>query len=54
MFLSLCLNVVVFCVGTGLCDELITRSKESYYVSNKIKKPRKGRLGPCMGRKSYR
>jgi hypothetical protein len=32
------------CVGRGLCDELITRPKKSYNVSNKVKKP-KGR--PC-------
>jgi hypothetical protein len=29
------------CVGRGLCDGLITRSKESYHVSNKIQKPEK-------------
>jgi hypothetical protein len=29
----LCLYVVLSCVGTGLCDELITRPEESYRVS---------------------
>jgi hypothetical protein len=28
----LCLYVVLSCVGTGLCDGLITRPKESYRV----------------------
>jgi hypothetical protein len=30
----LCLNVVFCCVGRGLCGGLITRSEESYCVSN--------------------
>jgi hypothetical protein len=30
----LCLCVVLSCVGRGLCDGLITRSGESYRVSN--------------------
>jgi hypothetical protein len=29
----LCLYVVLFCVGRGLCDGLITRPEESYRVS---------------------
>jgi hypothetical protein len=29
----LCLYVVLPCVGTGLCDGLITRPEESYRVS---------------------
>jgi hypothetical protein len=40
--LSLCLYAV-FCVGGGLCDELITRPKESYHVSNKIRETSKMR-----------
>jgi hypothetical protein len=44
--LSLCLYVVLSCVGRGLCDELITRPKESYHVSNKITKPQTGGHGP--------
>jgi hypothetical protein len=37
-------SVVLYCVGTGLCDGLITRPEESYRVSVcVIKKPRKGR-----------
>jgi hypothetical protein len=28
----LCLYVVLFCVGRGLCDGLITRPEESYRV----------------------
>jgi hypothetical protein len=38
---------VVFCVGRGLCDGLITRSDESYRVSLYAwsQKPRKG---PCV------
>jgi hypothetical protein len=35
------------CVGRGLCDELITRPKKSYNVSNKVKKP-KGRPCPAV------
>jgi hypothetical protein len=30
----LCLYAVLSCVGTGLCDGLITRSEESCRVSN--------------------
>jgi hypothetical protein len=38
----LCLYVVLSCVGSGLCDGLITRPEESYRVSVcVIKKPRK-------------
>jgi hypothetical protein len=29
----LCLYVVLYCVGKGLCDKLITRPEESYRVS---------------------
>jgi hypothetical protein len=28
-----CFYVVLSCVGTGLCDGLITRPEESYHVS---------------------
>jgi hypothetical protein len=35
--LSLCLYVMLSCVVRGLCDELITRPKVSYHVSNKIR-----------------
>jgi hypothetical protein len=31
--------VVLSCVGRGLCDRLVTRPKESYWVSKWIKKP---------------
>jgi hypothetical protein len=31
------LYVALSCVGTGLCEELITRPKESYQVSNTIR-----------------
>jgi hypothetical protein len=48
--LSLCLYVVLSCVGRGLYDKLITHPKESYHVSIKIKKPKKG----GQGHKSYR
>jgi hypothetical protein len=37
--LSLCLYVMLPCVGRDLCDELIPRPKEYYAVSNKIHKP---------------
>jgi hypothetical protein len=30
----LCIYVMLFCVGRGLCDGLITRPEESYLVSN--------------------
>jgi hypothetical protein len=36
---------VLSCVGTGLCDELITRPKESYNVYSKIKNTKKGGQG---------
>jgi hypothetical protein len=36
---SLCLYVVLICVGRGLCDRLIRRPKESYPMANKIQKP---------------
>jgi hypothetical protein len=35
--LHLCLCVVLPCDGRGISDELITRPKESYHVSNKIR-----------------
>jgi hypothetical protein len=41
----LCLYVVLFCVGRGLCDGLITRPEESYRVSNCVcdhKNPERG------------
>jgi hypothetical protein len=31
--LSLCLYVVLSCIGRGLCDGLITRPNEFFYVS---------------------
>jgi hypothetical protein len=33
----LCVNVVLSCVGRGLCDDLIARLKGSYHVCNKIR-----------------
>jgi hypothetical protein len=38
----LCVYIMLFCVGRGLCDELIPRPKESYPVSAKIQKPKEG------------
>jgi hypothetical protein len=38
----LCSYVVLSCVGRDLCDGLITRPKESYYVSNTTEKPKEG------------
>jgi hypothetical protein len=32
----LCLYVVLFCVGRGLCDGLITGPEESYRVSVRV------------------
>jgi hypothetical protein len=36
MFAS-CVYVVLTCVSRGLCDGLITRSEESYRVSNSVR-----------------
>jgi hypothetical protein len=38
-FFLWCLYGALSCVGRGLCDELITRPKESYHVSDMIQKP---------------
>jgi hypothetical protein len=38
----LCLFLALSCVGRGHFDELISRPKESYSVSYKIQKPKKG------------
>jgi hypothetical protein len=48
--LSLCLYVVLSCVGRGLCDGLITRPEESYRVSNTVwsRKPWKGPYVPSL------
>jgi len=56
MKLGLCLYVVLSCVGRGLCEELILHPKESYPMSDKIQKPRKGigkrgtrkEIGQCL------
>ena len=42
---------VVCCVGSGLCDELITRSEESYWVCvslivRDLQTSKRGGLGP--------
>jgi hypothetical protein len=44
--------MLLSCVGRGLCDRLITRPKESYQVSNEIKKPKNGGQGPAWGLKA--
>jgi hypothetical protein len=57
--LSLVFICWLSCVGRGLCNGLVTRSKESYCVSNsKIKKPQKEEakarfwaVGPLNGTK---
>jgi hypothetical protein len=36
---------VLSCVGRGLCDELITRPKESHNVSSKIRNTKTGGQG---------
>jgi hypothetical protein len=41
----LCLYIVWFCVGRGLCDGLITRPEESYRVSNCVVKKHQYRGG---------
>jgi hypothetical protein len=41
MFFLLFLYGALSCVGRGLCDELITRPKESYHVSDMIQKQKK-------------
>jgi hypothetical protein len=43
---------VLSCVGRGLYDKLITHPKESYHVSIKIKKPKKGGQGPARAIKA--
>jgi hypothetical protein len=40
------------CVGRDLCDELITRPEEVYYMSNRIQKPKKGGQGPAWAIKA--
>jgi hypothetical protein len=40
MFVFVCL-LVLFCVGRGLCDGLITHPKESYRVSIRLRNLRK-------------
>jgi hypothetical protein len=57
MNVGLCLKVVLSCVGRGLCDELITRPKESYRASHKIRETSKRRTLPdpvwsAMGEKT--
>jgi hypothetical protein len=47
---SLCLYVVLSCVGRDLCDGLITRPEESYRLSNKIRENSKRRSRPDPGR----
>jgi hypothetical protein len=44
----LCLVFVVCCAGSGLCDELITGSEDSHWVSvlNYVIKKQGGDLGP--------
>jgi hypothetical protein len=37
MDLSLYLYVVLSCVGRGPCSDLISRPKESYHVSHRIR-----------------
>jgi hypothetical protein len=47
--MSLCLYVVLSCAGRGLCDELITRPKDSCHASNKIRETLKRRSWPDPG-----
>jgi hypothetical protein len=49
VFVFLC---CVVRVGRGLCDGLITRPKESCHVTNKVKRPKKGGLGPVWAVKA--
>jgi hypothetical protein len=42
------LHVVLFCVGTGLCDGLITRPEEYYRVSNCTCDHRNPERGPMF------
>jgi hypothetical protein len=44
----LCLNVVLSCVGRGLCDGLITRPEESYRVSLYVCDQRNPESGPMF------
>jgi hypothetical protein len=47
------LYVVLFCIGRGLCDGLITRPEESYRVSVcVIKKPQRRRPMPGLCRRA--
>jgi hypothetical protein len=47
--LFLCLYVLLSCVGSGFCDQLITLPKESYHVSNNIIETKKRRPWPDPG-----
>jgi hypothetical protein len=47
-----CLYIVLTCVGRGLCEELITRPKESCRVSNTTKKPKMRGQGPAWAVKA--
>jgi hypothetical protein len=49
-----CFYVVLSCVRRGLCDELITRPKESYPVHNDIRKPSKVDVIPRSGLERHR
>jgi hypothetical protein len=44
----LCLYVVLYCVGRGLCDGLITSPEESYHVSNYMCDHRNPERGPMF------
>jgi hypothetical protein len=50
----LCLYVVLFCVGKGLCDGLITRPEESYHVSKCMCDHRNPERGPIFQLGTYR
>jgi hypothetical protein len=45
----LCFYAVLSCEGRDLCDELITRPKESYHVSKKNRETSKRRPWPDPG-----
>jgi hypothetical protein len=47
----LCLHVVMSCVDRGLCDGLITRTEESYRVSECMWGHRNPERGPKLGMK---
>jgi hypothetical protein len=50
----LCLYVVLFCVGRGLCEGLITRPGESYRLSNCMCVHRNPERGPVFQLGTYR